>query len=105
VKIDEETVDESLLSSSAWNSAVDKKVAVRSINSILRTYINSDAVSEVCISEDFLRKMKKRIQFLHLYGPAIFDEALIDPILTMKKDMLPRFKDSDTVNRMVGIFS
>jgi hypothetical protein len=48
-----------------------------------------------------LRKMKKRIKFLHLYGPAIFDEALIDPILTMHRDLLPRFEVSDTVNKMV----
>jgi hypothetical protein len=101
VKIDEETDDESLISESTWYSAVDKKVAVRKINSILSKYINSDAISEVCISEDFLRKMKKRIKFLHLYGPAIFDEALIDPILTMHRDLLPRFEVSDTVNKMV----
>jgi hypothetical protein len=103
VKIDEEIIDENLISSSGWPSTVDKKVVVRSINSILKTYINSGAISEVCISEDFLRKMKKRIQFFRLYGPAIFDEALTDPILTMKTDLLPRFKVSDTVNKMVRI--
>eukprot|EP00596_Hydrurales_sp_CCMP1899_P000528 CAMPEP_0119038058 /NCGR_PEP_ID=MMETSP1177-20130426/6740_1 /TAXON_ID=2985 /ORGANISM="Ochromonas sp, Strain CCMP1899" /LENGTH=529 /DNA_ID=CAMNT_0007000133 /DNA_START=135 /DNA_END=1721 /DNA_ORIENTATION=+ len=101
LKIDDETANESLLTNSIWPSTVDKKVAVRKINTILRKFINSDAVSEVCISEDFLRKMKNRIKFLHLYGPAIFDEALIDPILTMHRDLLPRFEVSDTVNKMV----
>jgi hypothetical protein len=101
--MDEEIVDENLVNSSSWLSRVDKKVAASRINSILKTYINSGVISEVCISEEICRKIKKRIQFLHLYGPAIFDEALSDPILTIKRDLLPRFKVSDTVNKMVII--
>ena len=35
------------------------------------------------------------MQLLHLYGPQVFEEAVIDPIKTMKKDVLPRFVVSD----------
>jgi hypothetical protein len=33
----------------------------------------------------------KRLQYLHLYGPEVFEESLIDPLKTMKRDIMPRF--------------
>ena len=39
---------------------------------------------------------------LHLYGPHVFEEAVIDPIKTMKKDVLPRFVVSDICMELIN---
>lgn len=38
-----------------------------------------------------LLHLKKRLENLHLYASTVFDETLLDPIKTLKKDALPRF--------------
>lgn len=38
---------------------------------------------------------------INYYGPKIFDEIIIDPIKTMKKDILPRFLVSFLYDRMI----
>ena len=44
----------------------------------------------------------RRMQLLHLYGPHVFEEAVIDPIKTMKKDVLPRFVVSDICQELIN---
>jgi hypothetical protein len=41
------------------------------------------------------------MQLVHLYGPSVFEEACLDPIKTMTKDILPRFLQSNIYRRMV----
>jgi hypothetical protein len=42
----------------------------------------------------------KRIELLNLYGPEVFEESLIDPLKTMKRDILPRFLRSTIFEEM-----
>ena len=37
------------------------------------------------------KNTKRRIELFDLYGPEVFSEALLDPIKTMHKDVLPRY--------------
>ena len=43
----------------------------------------------------------KRIKLFHLYGPEVFEEAWLDPIKTMRKDILPRFCRSPIFETMI----
>jgi hypothetical protein len=86
---------------STWPSAVNLIAAKIFIDKILDEYILDHAHNQVCISKQFILKMKKRISLLHLYGPHVFEEACIDPIKTMKKDVLPRFLHSNISRTMI----
>ena len=43
----------------------------------------------------------KRIKLFHLYGPEVFEVACLDPIKTMRKDILPRFCRSPIFETMI----
>jgi hypothetical protein len=45
----------------------------------------------------------KRLQHLNLYGPEVFEESLIDPLKTMKRDILPRFLRSSFYTELLLI--
>ena len=96
-----ENCNENLSSDKIWRSTVSKEVAEEYVEAIFSKYLHDDAQTQVCISKDRIERTMKRVKLLSVYGPTIFDEACIDPILTMTKDILPRFKVSNTVNRMV----
>jgi hypothetical protein len=87
--------------SDTWNSGVEKSVAKSFIEEILNEFIIDSAPNQVCISRDFIMKTKKRIYLLHLYGPHVFEEACLDPIDTMRRDLLPRFLQSYIFNTMI----
>ena len=38
---------------------------------------------------------KRRMKLLDLYGPDVFSEALLDPLKTINRDVLPRFLASE----------
>jgi hypothetical protein len=84
-----------------WKSAVNMVAAKIHIENILEEYVLDHAQHQVCISEQFILKTKKRINLLHLYGPHVFEEAVLDPIKTMKKDVLPRFLQSNVFRAMI----
>jgi hypothetical protein len=79
------------LLSDTWNSAVNQMAVKEHIEKILQEFIFNHAQSQVCISQQFILRTQKRIDLLSLYGPHVFEEAVIDPIKTMSKDVLPRF--------------
>ena len=85
-----------------WPSLTDKSAAMDKIEVILHKYLNNDSSSQVCISDPLIDQTMKRIGLLHLYGPKVFEEATIEPIKTMKKDILPRFLASDTFRKMIA---
>jgi hypothetical protein len=74
---------------------------MRKINEIVSKYFSEDSNTQVCIAESTIKKTAKRIKLLHLYGPMIFEEACIDPTETVEKDIWPRFRLSESVDRMV----
>jgi hypothetical protein len=93
--------EEGNLLSDKWNSAVNKIAAKIHVNNILEEYILDNAQHQVCISKDFILKTKKRINLLQIYGPHVFEEAVLDPIKTMRKDVLPRFLQSKVFITMI----
>ena len=100
-EIDDDNVPEDLKKDDVWTSNVSKELASTKIESILCRYLRDDAQYQVCISKCLIARTLKRAKLLHLYGPSIFDEACNIPILTMNKDVLPRYLVSDTMQNMV----
>lgn len=80
-----------------WPSRIFTRDAMnRDIESIWENYLSDDSPNQICLSTEILRKTRKRIDNLHLYGTEVFGEALLDPIKTINRDILPRFMKSET---------
>lgn len=47
----------------------------------------------------------KRLNYVNLYGPEVFEESLIDPLKTMKRDILPRFIRSPFYEEMTRMIN
>ena len=61
-----------------------------------RTHVHSHT-----LQHPFNTTFNRTTRQVHLYGPEVFEEACLDPIKTMKKDILPRFLTSSVFRRMV----
>ena len=98
---DTENVQGKILREGIWPSLTDKTAAMKRAGEIVQDFLSNDSLTQVCISEIFIRRTMKRIGLLHLYGPEVFEEACLEPIKTMRKDILPRFLVSEIASRMV----
>mmetsp|Transcript_34206 Transcript_34206/g.32607 ORF Transcript_34206/g.32607 Transcript_34206/m.32607 type:complete len:529 (+) Transcript_34206:105-1691(+) len=88
--------------SERWGVKTDKTEKILdAIENLIMKYFNDDSDNQVSLSQEILQKTKKRINLVHLYGPVVFDEACIDPVKTLVKDIWPRFKQSDVLDYMV----
>lgn len=85
-----------------WASKTDLVAAQALAETIFEKYLHVHSPHQVCVSDCVAKKTAERMNLLHLYGPNIFDEASIDPIKTMERDVLPRFRASDSIERMVS---
>ena len=75
-----------------WPSKTLSKVAIsKLVQTIWDNFLSDDATHQICMSSQVSDNTKRRIQLLCLYGPEVYTEALIDPIKTINKDVLPRF--------------
>lgn len=105
VAVEEESIQRKIVfpvDSAVWASAVNQTVAQTCAENLFRKYLNTDSISQVCASTCVVERTARRIELLRLYGPAVFDEACEDPLKTMEKDVLPRFRVSETGDRMVS---
>jgi hypothetical protein len=84
-----------------WPSQYLSEISVRDkVDEIFSMFIADTAVSQICFPHAVLARTMKRIQLIHLYGPEVFEESLIDPLKTMKRDILPRFLRSTAFEEM-----
>ena len=105
VAVEEESIERKIVfpvDSALWASAVNQTVAQTCAENLFRKYLNTDSTSQVCASTCVVERTARRIELLRLYGPAVFDEACVDPLKTMEKDVLPRFRVSEIGDRMVS---
>lgn len=92
-----EAFDQDLLSprQSVWPSKVIQRREVeRKMKDIWETYLSDASPRQICITYNMRSRIKTRMELVHLYGPAVFNEALYDPLVTLRNDTLPRFKAS-----------
>jgi hypothetical protein len=89
----------------AWRSSVDLDVVQDRMNKIVDNYISDDAPHQVCLSREYIKNTMRRIKSVDLYGPKVFDEAIIDSLKTLKRDLLPRFLRSILFDKMIDNLS
>lgn len=86
---------------SGWPSKIIQRRQIeRSMKEIWDTYLSDSAPRQICISHNMRARTKTRMDLVHLYGPSVFNEALYDPLATLRNDTLPRFKSSALFHAM-----
>lgn len=63
-------------------------------------FLSDDAHDQICVPAQIFVNTLKRLQLIHVYGPTVYDEALLDPLKTLKRDIFPRFIVSDIAQEM-----
>ena len=58
-------------------------------------YIVNDAPNQICLSSKVFQSTDRRLLHIGRYGPEVFGETCLDPVLTLCKDILPRFLKSE----------
>eukprot|EP01035_Chromulina_nebulosa_P019099 gene19099-24929_t len=88
---------------SDWSSSVVARYTViEHVAKIFDEYLSVDADSQICLSSNVLANTLHRIKNIHRYTFQIFEEALLDPIKTLRRDVLPRFLQSEHYKRLVS---
>jgi hypothetical protein len=84
-----------------WPSkVVHRRFVDRRMKEIWDNYLSLSAPTEICIPAHIREKTFIRMNLVHMYGPTIFDEALLDPFVTLRNDLMPRFLTSPLCREM-----
>ena len=84
-----------------WPSkVVHRRFVDRRLKDIWDNYVSESAPTEICISELIRTRTKIRMSLVHIYGPTVFNEALYDPYITLRNDVMPRFVVSHLYGEM-----
>jgi len=76
------------------SSKVNRSVAVSTMEQIIDEYLKPDSQHEICVSAAVRENTFRRVKMVDVYGPQVFAEAIMEPINTMRNDILPRFLSS-----------
>jgi hypothetical protein len=78
-----------------WPSSIVIRDAVEGyVKYIWDKFLCDTSQTQICMSGAVLQNTIKRLKLLHVYGKEVFSETLLDPMKTMRKDILPRFLNS-----------
>ena len=83
------------------SSVVGRHAAEGYVQYIWDKFLSDSSISQICMSGMVLQNTIKRLKLLHIYGKEVFSEALIDPMKTMRKDVMPRFLNSEIYQELV----
>jgi len=87
--------------SSPWPS---EKVQIHVVEELVKrvwvNYISDTAPSQICMPSKVLRNTLRRLESIVDYGPDTFQEALIDPVKTIFRDIHPRFRVSPQMTEL-----
>lgn len=87
-----------------WPSAtVTQEAMETSANDIVDAYLSESAAQQVMLPHVVKTRTEKRLRHLPAYGTTVFDECLIDPIKTMRRDIMPRFIRSPLYQEMLTV--
>lgn len=70
------------------------------MRSMWETFFSETAPSQICVPAKIFDNTVKRLKKISTYGPEVFGEAMIDPLKTLKRDIVPRFLSSDIYRDM-----
>lgn len=85
-----------------WPSSIVIRDAVEGyVTYIWDKFLSDSSPTQICMSGIVLQNTVKRLKLLHIYGKEVFSETLIDPMKTMRKDILPRFLNSEIYQELL----
>lgn len=90
------TYDSSSGKNYTWISRINQTEFDRLVNHIWTEYLSNESSNQICLPASVASSTFQRYKLKHLYGPEVFNEACIDPIKTIRRDILPRFMASTT---------
>lgn len=97
--IDEKSIF--IISEDTWPSTkVERKVVQEWIQKIWTEFFGEASFNQICVSSKVKESTMLRIKNIHIYGAEVFQEALIDPVKTVHRDIYPRFLHSDQFRLM-----
>eukprot|EP01031_Cornospumella_fuschlensis_P035273 gene35273-42738_t len=98
--------DEDFFREDLWPSSRLPFASVRgAIDYIWSQFLAEDAPFWICIPSRVLVNTIKRLRNVHIYGREVFAECLVDPVTTIKKDILPRFLVSEDCRNMKALLA
>mmetsp|Transcript_24384 Transcript_24384/g.25009 ORF Transcript_24384/g.25009 Transcript_24384/m.25009 type:complete len:343 (-) Transcript_24384:33-1061(-) len=75
-----------------WPSQYISEAAIREkVDKIYSVFIDCNGDYQICFPHSVLERTMWRLDLMNHYGPDVFEESLIDPLKTMKRDIIPRF--------------
>lgn len=80
-----------LASSVRWPTTDNCDEIEAKVRHIWSTFLIPSAEMEICVAVKTYDNTVRRLQRIQAYGPELFEQAMIDPINVMQRDMLPRF--------------
>jgi hypothetical protein len=90
-----------VISSATWPSRKSPRDTIEcAVRFIWENYLDVDAPEQICISSPVLVNTILRIRLIHVYGSLAFDEALMEPLKTLRRDIQPRFNSSPYFARL-----
>lgn len=105
-RVPQDMSNSSYTANSTWpRNLAGKDLIDREIDRIWWTYLVDGGPRQVCVSQGILDRTRIRAKYYTLYGPDIFAEALLDPILTMRTDIFGRFVKSKEHKDMMRFLS
>jgi len=85
-----------------WPSRlVARDTVMLAVRDIWDTFLSANASLQICVPTPAQRGTMKRFRYLHVYGKRLFDEAVVDPLKTISRDVLPRFFSSPFYGTMI----
>mgnify|MGYP003386458591 CR=1 FL=1 len=72
----------------------------KDIKFIISSFLDPSAKLEICMPTKVASNTFRRIEEWKAYGPDVFDEAVLDPKVTLNRDIMPRFVVSSVYNDM-----
>lgn len=84
-----------LISAETWPSQkIEPEVVEGMIKMIWGKFLSDAAPDQICLPSSVLANTVKRLTLIHKYGKEVFQEATVDPLKTIQRDIAPRFLSS-----------
>lgn len=84
-----------------WPSEIVNRDAVQAhLIYIWDTFMHQESKYWICLPYNLFISTLDRINSVHIYGPNVFNDALLDPAKTIQKDIYPRFLHSQEYKLM-----
>ncbi|KAJ1438379.1 hypothetical protein B484DRAFT_477170 [Ochromonadaceae sp. CCMP2298] len=84
-----------------WHASHSAQVQA-ALLSIWATFLHARSHSQICMADQVYQRTLRRMASVQLYGGEVFQEAALDPIKTIRKDLAMRYQHSEDFSAYLG---